>query len=400
MKKLNSFVLIVIFTISTFHVLGQGKQTTILLENEIRIGYNKMVEYQNILDIFKQNVFILSYDKTDIYINRKRVDTLYNYDIVSKGLVDKKAIHYDILPDSIVNLNAIITAFKVNNKYLLIALGNRLLVYNQVNNDYCLKDIVFARDCMIYGISFIDENSIVVSSCLPNSKGAFPVCKINLITSSVENYKSYYYKNSFLGILGGSNFVSTTPTKTVIADPSSYKLLIVDNAKFDTIDTISLFSLRNEIPDSFSFKYKNKDDLLSLSSLRKNYFSILKVAFVSDSLIMVIKSDSEKPSNRRLIDIWSLDKYTWSIVIKDMNMNEYRGDSDLVFSKANPPYPFASDFPNLVFNNKGEIYLMQVYIDLNNSEGKTFDEILDIYNKQGFSPTREYAISKYKVSIK
>lgn len=94
---------------------------------------------------------------------------------------------------------------------------------------------------------------------------------------------------------------------TAIADITDYRIRILNNASFSIVDTIHLFN-------KFSSK-ENKDEKITKANItksRKEYFrtpQIKKIAFINDSCLLVIKTDSLFYKTQSLsLDFWLIDE--------------------------------------------------------------------------------------------
>lgn len=337
---------------------------------------------------------------------------------------DERLFYFKVLNNKILincldnNLEEIIDYEKINISQIenVLIQGNDLILSSyrksyffkkNINGIFHFRDSLSHNYDEIYSLSggnllFYNNYNYHPNDLDLESRTKFGVFDLNALKFSSEKKRTfnYYYYTHMI-----SKFVDVSPDgeQIVFSQTLPYSIKIYDKknniiqslSRDLNYDSIPLNKL-NFIMDSTFRVSGNVKYFLRKASLNDKYVDrIVKVYYLSDSTLLIIKkmSQSNKNNNERNLDVWVFKNEQWKLEVDNQSYYSYRIYKEGDTFKVNIPFKYSSQ----VIVHDGYIYCVGPYSPL--MQLKNYKELEEYYDRP--SPIEnESGIYRFKYEIK
>lgn len=391
---LKVVVLIATFIFQSFYVISQHKKLSLELDSTFIIESS----YYNRRDKIKFS----QYNGNEIFFFKENVKDSLN-------IIFFNGNPTIFIKDS--NLkNKRIKEIILTSKEIVISTFQKLYIYSRFNSSTILKDslihnydrVKYFGDSLLFFYNNYNFHPLDCPSEQRSRFGVFSLNKMEFLTEKNNTFNYYYYTHLI------SKFIDVSPSKKNIAFsntlPYNIKIFNSNLALIDSINhTINFDKKKLDDIDKFldtiiTINGSIKNVIFKASKNDKNVDRIIKIYYLNDTTLMVVKkmSESNKNIKERNIDIWQkkIDSNKWKLIVDNQSYF-----SSLIFinedSTMNIHVPFRHS--NQILSDGNYYYVISSYIPYNSF--KNYNEMVN-YQKSINRENVFYGIYRFKYEIK
>ncbi len=311
MKKKHQIIakvsILLILTLAFYHSKAQIDSINYINSVETRIHSN--ILFHNTIDkVIGDSYFSLVIPRNDVFFNKNTTYTLYKHSFITHE-TDSFQLIFKGLPKEINNSHVgVFDYFYTGNTIYLLAYSHILLLKQNKNKDFHYVKAQQNKQNKYIQFYHLKKNLFIMAKYAhdKNTNEDVKLCLSGIKKNKVLKSKTFKIKGIRFAFFRNTR-LDYSSKYTAIADITDYRIRILNNASFSIVDTIHLFN-------KFSSK-ENKDEKITKANItksRKEYFrtpQIKKIAFINDSCLLVIKTDSLFYKTQSLsLDFWLINE--------------------------------------------------------------------------------------------